>query len=152
MGQHCLKHSDPRRTTVTTTIVAVMHLIWAPNDEVRKSFSGFTHLLTMLYAVIQRFDSLREIETPITAEMCKLHHVGIDTVPRRCTLSDANARRPEKFFEEVYRGPVCRQQGPAFIGQPTKRHRKMDRGASYYRFNDHHTVFKRHFQGRWTSS
>lgn len=68
-----------------------------------KSFDGFTHLLTMLYAVIQRFDSLREIETAMTAEVRKLHHVGIETVPKRSTLSDANARRPESFFEEVYR-------------------------------------------------
>lgn len=68
-----------------------------------KSFDGYTHLLTMLYAVIQRFDSLREIETSMTAEVRKLHHVGIDTLPRRSTLSDANARRSEKFFEEVYR-------------------------------------------------
>ena len=68
-----------------------------------KSFDGYTHLLTMLYAVIQRFDSLREIETSMTAEVRKLHHVGIDTVPKRSTLSDANARRPEKFFENVYR-------------------------------------------------
>ena len=57
----------------------------------------------MLYAVIQRFDSLREIETSMTAEVRKLHHVGINSVPRRSTLSDANARRSEKFFEEVYR-------------------------------------------------
>ena len=68
-----------------------------------KSFDGYTHLLTMLYAMIQRFDSLREIETSMTAEVRKLHHVGIDTVPKRSTLSDANARRSEKFFEEVYR-------------------------------------------------
>ena len=68
-----------------------------------KSFDGYTRLLTMLYAVIQRFDSLREIETSMTAEVRKLHHVGIDTVPKRSTLSDANARRSEKFFEEVYR-------------------------------------------------
>ena len=68
-----------------------------------KRFDGYTHLLTMLYAVIQRFDSLREIETSMTAEVRKLHHVGIDTVPKRSTLSDANARRSEKFFEEVYR-------------------------------------------------
>ena len=68
-----------------------------------KSFDGYTHLLTMLYAVIQRFDSLREIETSMTAEVRKLHHVGINSVPRRSTLSDANARRSEKFFEEVYR-------------------------------------------------
>lgn len=67
-----------------------------------KSFDGYTHLLTMLYAVIMRFDSLREIEASMTAEVRKLHHIGIDTVPKRSTLSDANARRSEKFFEEVY--------------------------------------------------
>ena len=32
-----------------------------------KSFDGYTHLLTMLYAVIMRFDSLREIEASMTA-------------------------------------------------------------------------------------
>ena len=68
-----------------------------------KSFDGYTHLLTMLYAVIQRFDSLREIEASMIAEVRKLHHIGIETVPKRSTLSDANARRSEKFFEEVYR-------------------------------------------------
>ena len=68
-----------------------------------KSFDGFTHLITMLYAVIMRFDSLREIETSMIAEVRKLHHVGIRKVPKRSTLSDANARRSEKFFEDVYR-------------------------------------------------
>lgn len=67
-----------------------------------KSFDSFTHLLTMLYAVIMRFDSLREIETSMTIEVRKLHHIGIEKVPKRSTSSDANARRPEKFFEEVY--------------------------------------------------
>ena len=57
----------------------------------------------MLYAVIMRFDSLREIETSMAVEVRKLHHVGIETVPKRSTLSDSNARRSEKFFEEVYR-------------------------------------------------
>ncbi len=68
-----------------------------------KSFDGYNHLLTMLYAVIERFDSLREIEASMTAEVRKLAHIGIDKVPKRSTLSDANARRSEKFFEEVYR-------------------------------------------------
>ena len=34
-----------------------------------KSFDGYTHLLTMLFAVIMRFDSLREIEAAMTAEV-----------------------------------------------------------------------------------
>jgi hypothetical protein len=68
-----------------------------------KSFDGYTHLLTMLFAVIMRFDSLREIEAAMIAEVRKLHHIGIETIPKRSTLSDANARRSEKFFEEIYR-------------------------------------------------
>lgn len=68
-----------------------------------KTFDGWHHLLTMLYAVIMRFDSLREIETSMLAEVRKLSHIGLDTLPRRSTLSDANARRSDKFFEEVYR-------------------------------------------------
>ena len=57
-----------------------------------KSFNGYAHLLTMLYAVIMRFDSLREIEASMKAEVRELHHIGLDTVPTRSTLSDANAR------------------------------------------------------------
>ena len=76
-----------------------------------KSFDGYTHLLTMLYAVIQRFDSLREIETSMTAEVRKLKHLGIESVPKRSTLSDANARRSEKFFEEVYRVLYAAKKG-----------------------------------------
>ncbi len=68
-----------------------------------KSFDGWHHLLTMLYAVIMRFDSLREIEASMLAEVRKLAHVGLDSLARRSTLSDANSRRTEKFFEEVYR-------------------------------------------------
>ena len=58
-----------------------------------KSFDGYTYLLTMLFAVIQRFDSLRGIWTSMTAEVRKLHYIGIETVPKRSTLSDANTRR-----------------------------------------------------------
>jgi hypothetical protein len=58
-----------------------------------KSFDGFTHLATMLYAVTMRFDSLREIETSMAVEVRKLHHVGIETVPKRSTQSDANFMR-----------------------------------------------------------
>lgn len=68
-----------------------------------KSFDGWHHLLTMLYAVIMRFDSLREIEASMLAEVRKLAHAGMKSIPRRSTLSDANSRRSEKFFEDVYR-------------------------------------------------
>lgn len=68
-----------------------------------KSFDGWHHLVSMLYAIIMRFDSLREIETSMLAEARKLTHIGLKTVPKRSTVSDANKRRPHTFFESVYR-------------------------------------------------
>ena len=59
-----------------------------------KSFDCWSHLLTMLYGVIQRFDSLREIETSLKAEAHKLAHVGLAKPPSRSTLADA-CRSPQ---------------------------------------------------------
>ena len=68
-----------------------------------KRFDGWTHLIVMLYAVIMRFDSLREIMASMQAEARKLCHLGITTMPSRSTLSDANKRRAEIIFESIYR-------------------------------------------------
>ena len=57
----------------------------------------------MLYAVIMRFDSLREITASLLAETRKLAHLGITFKIGRSTLADANKRRPEAIFEAIYR-------------------------------------------------
>lgn len=67
-----------------------------------KHFDAYQHLVVMLYAVIKSFDSLREITVSMFPEARKLAHIGIDMMPRRSTLSDANARRPETVFESTY--------------------------------------------------
>ena len=68
-----------------------------------KHFDAWQHLVVMLYAVIKRFDSLREVTDSMFPEARKLSHLGIGMMPRRSTLSDANARRPESVFEATYR-------------------------------------------------
>ena len=68
-----------------------------------KRFDGWTHLVVMLYAVIMRFDSLREISASLQAEARKLCHLGISMMTSRSTLSDANKRRSETVFEAIYR-------------------------------------------------
>ena len=68
-----------------------------------KRFDCWTHLIVMLYAVIQRFDSLREITTSLLAETHKLGHIGIHFKIGRSTLADANKRRSEAIFEAIYR-------------------------------------------------
>ena len=74
-------------------------------DEERyvKHFNAWQHMVIMLYAVIKRFDSLREITDSMFPEARKLSHLGINMMPRRSTLSDANARRSESIFEATYR-------------------------------------------------
>ena len=76
-----------------------------------KHFDAYQHLTVMLYAVIKRFDSLREITDSMFPEARKLAHLGISTMPRRSTLSEANARRSEKVFEETYRSLYTRFKG-----------------------------------------
>ena len=82
-------------------ILALSHSLGG--ERYVKSFDGWNHLIIMLYAVIRRFDSLREIEASMLAEVGKLNHLGLKTLPRRSTLSDANTRRTEAFFEAIYR-------------------------------------------------
>ena len=48
-----------------------------------KNFDVWHHLLIMLYAVIKRFDSLREITDSMFPEARKLAHLGISMMPRR---------------------------------------------------------------------
>lgn len=72
-------------------------------ERYTKRFNGWIHLVVMLYAVIMRFDSLREITASLLAETRKLAHLGITFKIGRSTLADANKRRPEAIFEAIYR-------------------------------------------------
>ena len=72
-------------------------------ERYTKRFNCWIHLVVMLYAVIMRFDSLREITASLLAETRKLAHIGITFKIGRSTLADANRRRPEAIFEAIYR-------------------------------------------------
>lgn len=72
-------------------------------ERYTKRFDMWVHLVVMLYAVIMRFDSLREITASLLAEARKLGHLGITFKIGKSTLADANKRRSESIFEEIYR-------------------------------------------------
>ena len=76
-----------------------------------KHFDAWQHLVVMLYAVVKRFDSLREITASMFPEARKLSHLGIGMMPRRSTLSDANTRRPQDIFESIYRDLYATYKG-----------------------------------------
>ena len=45
-------------------------------ERYAKRFNAWIHLIVMLYSVIKRFDSLREIITSLLADTNKLAHIG----------------------------------------------------------------------------
>ncbi len=67
-----------------------------------KRFDGCTHLIVMLFGVLKHFDSLRELEIGMKAEVNKLQHLGINYVAKRSTVAEANICRSQDFFANVY--------------------------------------------------
>ena len=71
-------------------------------DRYCKKFRCYDHLVTMLYSTFHRCSSLREVISGMQASSHRLRHLGLSTIPRRSTLSDANERRSSIFFEDLY--------------------------------------------------
>ena len=72
------------------------------SDYYYKRFKTYEHLVTMLYATFHGCKSLREVITGMMACSTRLNHLGINYMPRKSTLAEANANRTEKMFEDLY--------------------------------------------------
>lgn len=71
-------------------------------DRYYKSFKTYEHLVTMLYSIFNHCTSLREVTTGLLAWEHRLQHLGMDSPPRRSTISDANKNRSSEVFEKIY--------------------------------------------------
>lgn len=71
-------------------------------DRYCKKFDTQHHLVTMLFAVINQCTSIREVVTGLQVTGGKKGHIKMVHDVRRSTLSDANKRRPEGFFGELF--------------------------------------------------
>ena len=97
-------------------------------ERYTKRFNAWIHMVVMLYAVIKRFDSLREITTSLLADTHKLAHIGITFKIGRSTLADANRCRPQAIFEAVYRDLYSRYRHELISDSRRRKHPKwMDK-------------------------
>ena len=82
-------------------------------DRYTKRFTAWNQFTTLLYAQISRKESLREIETGLSAHGERLYHLGLTGV-RRSTLADANNRRDAGIFETLFYALLerCRDHTP----------------------------------------
>lgn len=71
-------------------------------DHYYKSFKSKTHLVTMLFGILSRCDSMGEICEGLRAMRGKLNHLGLKNSPAKSTACDGLRRRSDSFFEEVY--------------------------------------------------
>jgi IS4 transposase len=72
------------------------------SDRYYKKFDTYTHLISILFAAFKNCTSLREIEFGMSACHQKMAHLGINYIPARSTLSEANANRNPEVFEQIY--------------------------------------------------
>ncbi len=81
------------------------------SDRYYKAFKSKTHLVTMLFGILSRCDSMTEICEGLRAMGGKLNHLGLNKSPAKSTASDGLRNRPNKFFEDVYFSLVDRYKG-----------------------------------------
>lgn len=72
------------------------------SDYYCKKFNTRHHLITMLYCCYQHCTSLREVTSGMAACEGRLQSAGLNYLPARSTLADANKHRSYKVFEEIY--------------------------------------------------
>jgi len=60
------------------------------------------HMVSLLYGVFSYCNGLRELCEGLLACEGKLSHLGLDKVPARSTISDANRKRSYRVFETMY--------------------------------------------------
>jgi len=71
-------------------------------DHYYKAFQAKTQLLTMLFGILSRCDSMNEICEGLRAMGGKLNHLGLTKAPAKSTACDGLRNRPSRFFEDVY--------------------------------------------------
>lgn len=67
-----------------------------------KGFSCWGQFVAMLFCQLGQAHSLREICGGLATCLGKLKHLGIDSAPRRSTLSYANEHRPWQLYQKIF--------------------------------------------------
>jgi len=80
------------------------------SDRYYKAFKSKTHLITMLFGILSRCDSMTEACEGLRALGGKLNHLGLEKAPAKSTASDGLRNRDNRFFESLYFSLVDRYQ------------------------------------------
>jgi len=80
------------------------------SDHYYKAFKTRMHLVTMLFGILSRCDSMTEICEGLRAMSGKLNHLGFEKAPAKSTACDGLRNRSSGFFEDLYFSLVKKYQ------------------------------------------
>jgi hypothetical protein len=80
------------------------------SDRYYKAFKSRMHVITMLFGILSRCDSMTEICEGLRALSGKLNHLGFDKAPAKSTACDGLRNRSSLFFEDLYFSLVKKYQ------------------------------------------
>lgn len=72
------------------------------SDHYYKVFDAWTQLMTMLFGIFSRCDSMGEICDGMQSLAGKLNHLGLQKSPAKSTAGDGLRGRSNDFFKDVY--------------------------------------------------
>lgn len=106
VGQPILKQILDLVAKVNISALVKLH----ESDRYYKAFKTRTHLITMLFGILSRCDSMTETCEGMRAMGGKLNHLGLEKAPSKSTASDGLRNRDNRFFESLYFALVHRYQ------------------------------------------
>lgn len=80
------------------------------SDHYYKAFKSRMHVVTMLFGILSRCDSMTEICEGLRALGGKLNHLGFEKAPAKSTACDGLRNRSSSFFEDLYFSLVKKYQ------------------------------------------
>lgn len=99
-------------------------------ERAAKGFTCWTQFVAMLFCHLAQADSLREICNGLACCLGRLTHLGIDSAPKKSTLSYANRNRPAGFFEALFFTALERFRSQGILGAHSKPFRFRNKLAS----------------------
>lgn len=72
------------------------------SDRYYKAFKSWPHLVTMLFGILSRCDSMAETCEGLRAMSGKLNQLGLENAPAKSSAGDGLRNRDQSFFEALY--------------------------------------------------
>lgn len=80
-------------------------------EHAAKGFTCWQQFVAMLFCQVGQAHSLREIVGGLASSFGKLKHLGLESVPKRSTLSYANNHRPWGLYQDIFYQMLDRCRG-----------------------------------------